>query len=160
MRLIKSEILKTNKFKLMRLISQAGSPVACVVVSAALALLYFKTKELYLLRLLSSIVLAISITMVFKYLFDIKRPRGMLVHEGTPKFPSGHATFASAIFWVQAFNRATNPRIYFLGAIVSFCWMVAICYSRLFLKVHTPKDLLAGILISLISTGLIFQMIN
>ena len=68
-------------------------------------------------------------------------------------FPSSHAanTFVVATLLSLVFRRLRFT-------IAIFCWALLNCYSRLYLGVHYPGDLLAGIIIGF-SCGLFFYFI-
>ncbi len=90
-----------------------------------------------------------GLVMGTKYI--VRRPRPYIKYEGDlmsvstepdPSFPSGHS--------VLAFSTATSlsllyPRWYVIAP--SFLWAAAVGYSRLYLGVHYPSDVLVGALV-------------
>lgn len=111
--------------------------------------------------LLSSVTISSLISLVLKYLID--RPRPFETYDfidkissgGSPSFPSGHTTeaFAFAIALCIAY-----PRWYII--IPSLLWAIAVGYSRISLGVHYPSDVLAGVVVGVLSVYLCFKCQN
>ena len=92
-----------------------------------------------------------GLVMGTKYI--VRRPRPYIKYEGDlvsvstepdPSFPSGHS--------VLAFSTATSlsllyPRWYVIAP--SFLWAAAVGYSRLYLGVHYPSDVLVSALVGI-----------
>lgn len=84
-----------------------------------------------------------------KALFDRPRPDlvAHLVDVRSPSFPSGHATYA-AVAWLTfgallaRTQRRRTLRLYVLGCAVFIAVLVG--FSRVYLGVHYPTDVLAG----------------
>lgn len=96
----------------------------------------------------SSLLFTGGFTMGLKYI--VGRPRPYITHddlvsvttEGTPSFPSGHTS--------MAFSTATSlclqyPKWYVIAP--SLIWASAVSYSRMYLGVHYPSDVLVGVCI-------------
>lgn len=100
-----------------------------------------------------SLVVALGTSGSLKYIVRRDRPfekypNDFVKHTGTDSysFPSGHSTVA--------FNTATTlsfmyPKWYIIAP--SFLWAGGVAYSRLYLGVHYPSDVLAGALIGSLS---------
>lgn len=73
----------------------------------------------------------------YNYSFIITPPKSF-------SFPSGHTTSSFAAFGVCLFNKAKYRYLALLLAI-------AIAFSRIYLHVHYPSDILGGIILGLIS---------
>ena len=72
--------------------------------------------------------------------------------EQTPSFPSGHTTaaFATATSLSLAY-----PKWYIV--LPSYLWAGSVAYSRMYLGVHYPSDILGGIIIGVGSSFLVWK---
>jgi len=100
--------------------------------------------------LLTSTIINISL----KNLFNTTRPIGALgirslrLETATgPSFPSGH-TQGSATFWISSIIQVRKKWIYIIGIVV----ILLVAYSRLYLGLHYPIDVIGGIVIAIIWT--------
>jgi undecaprenyl-diphosphatase len=90
---------------------------------------------------------------VAKWIFERPRPRVIPRIAGAGggwySFPSGHATMAPLVFglglliWSAPWPRATRVALLLLAAVCS----LLIGFSRVYLGVHWPTDVLAGLLL-------------
>ncbi|MFA7292329.1 MAG: phosphatase PAP2 family protein [Rhodocyclaceae bacterium] len=112
-------------------------------------------------RLLAVLVVAVPMIVsglcsLLKRLVDRERP---LLHEALVSipadaaFPSAHSAqvMAVAVAFVIVFPAAANYRI----AVPLVLLVLLVGYSRIYLQVHWPSDVLAGWLVGLVSTLLI-----
>ncbi len=99
------------------------------------------------------VILAVSggaiLSTLLKSTFNRPRPDlvGRLVDVNSASFPSGHAMNSAVIYLtlgVLLANTRTEPavRVYFL--LVAICLTLTIGFSRVYLGVHWPNDVLAG----------------
>jgi hypothetical protein len=89
---------------------------------------------------------------VLKQLFDRPRPQifSWGTHALTTSFPSGHAMSAAAVYGTVALLAARlTPRRRVRVAVVAAAVVVAllVAFSRLYLGVHYPTDVIAGLVV-------------
>lgn len=128
--------------------SYAGTGYAVFLITT---LLFFweKNKRDYIPLIWISLLAAMALTYILKITIAHPRPYlDSLVIEDGYSFPSGHA---SAVFSVLAIINSTFPKAKWFWLVFAFL----IAFSRLYLGVHFPSDVVAGALLGYL-TGLIF----
>ncbi len=140
-----------------------GSTVMIPLLLLVCGVLYWnhKNKESY--KIFFSGVTAMAITYTLKYITDIPRPYHMLVPETGSRFPSGHATLAAVVMSLgiyYAYTYVTNPVMRYLYYILAIAWFIIVGYSRLYLHVHYPVDIIAGGLIGVLGTLWVVQFFH
>jgi undecaprenyl-diphosphatase len=88
------------------------------------------------------------------------RPRPTVVEWGTTamswSFPSGHAMSATVVYGTVAYLAARlqeHRKHRVITLTLAFFLILAICFSRMYLGVHYPSDVIAGIIIGLAWAG-------
>ena len=71
-------------------------------------------------------------------------------------FPSGHTMNATSVFGGTLLKKDLPG----LLRIVAGCIMVLVAFSRIFLGVHTPQDILVGTVAGLVVMGLVMKMMQ
>jgi undecaprenyl-diphosphatase len=130
-----------------------GTVVMMVVAVAALFLVLTQHKYSAMLLLISTFG-GLVLNLVLKLGFNRPRPTIFVpeVHAVSSSFPSGHAMSAAIVYGTVAYlaarlhKRAWARALVMLAALIV---IVAICISRLYLGVHYPSDVLAGVVIGL-----------
>lgn len=113
------------------------------------------------LFLASSIVTSGLITTGIKYIANRNRPYksyGFIVQKaktGEYSFPSAHTSFA---FATATSLSLSYPEWYVI--IPSFTWAATVAYSRMYLGVHYPSDILGGIVIGVGTSFLTYFLFN
>lgn len=101
------------------------------------------------------VVSVISLT-VLKNTFQIMRPGSEIINVSGWSFPSGHATVATAFFFMLTlsfFGRMKTLQGKIVLVSGSILAAALICFSRLYLGAHWTLDILAGIALGLLSVS-------
>jgi len=135
----------------MKVVTDFGDVVAIVGVTVVLLVYLLRTHR----RRMATVLLfgvggAAAINLILKFFFTRARPElwTHLVVEDSYSFPSGHAMASSALaFSIMAILWSTKWRWY--AVVGGLAYMTLIGFSRIYLGVHYPSDILAGWCISL-----------
>lgn len=130
----------------------------------ALSLAYWNLEERRgeVLALVSVAFLALTLTLVLKYGFDLPRPpetvRRYPIETSGVGFPSGHAIAATIVYGgaVVALGRVRDPLAVGLAGFAA----LAIGLSRVVLGVHYLGDVLAGWAVGLVALGLVALVVR
>jgi undecaprenyl-diphosphatase len=141
-----------------------GTVVLMIVGVAALFLTLTKHKYSALLLLVATAG-GLALDMVLKLRFD--RPRPHVFAWGTnavsSSFPSGHAMSAAIVYSTVAYLAARLQKhrwSRWLTMLISIVVILLICSSRLYLGVHYPSDVLAGVVIGLAWAGFCMALLE
>lgn len=133
-------------------ISGPGIMFASVLVLAVALYIEKYTKDFYTIFFTSTT--AMFITYTLKYTLKIPRPDTMLVAATDYRFPSGHATMAAVVMSLgihYAHIHVKSKYLRYLLYTFAIAWYLLISYSRLYLGVHYPIDVIAGGIIGSLS---------
>lgn len=124
--------------------------VAGLTATALMALLSSKAYRVYAFGLAAAVAGAVTTGYVLKMLMARARPGGLIpaAIETSFSFPSGHATASLALFGFMTYLlcKMFPARKSFL-LIASAILIGSVGFSRLYLGVHFPSDVLAGYLV-------------
>jgi undecaprenyl-diphosphatase len=138
--------------KIFEWITLLGNTVVVIGIAglAGVAALFYKLDRAYLAGLAATLVGAAGSDYVMKALIARARPGGLLpaTIETSGSFPSGHATAALALYGFLAYALCRRypkhaRKIVALATLV----ILATGFSRLYLGVHFPSDVIAGYLL-------------
>lgn len=143
----------------MREITYLGTGSVVIVVVGVAALFLWHTEHKHSARLLmASTIGGIILNNALKLLFHRERPS--LFEWGTSvassSFPSGHAMSATVVYGTVAYlvarlQKHTWSRVLTLTS--AFTLILMICFTRLYLGVHYPSDVVGGIVVGLAWAG-------
>lgn len=136
-------------------ITALGTGIVVLMIVCVAALFLTLTKHKYsALLLLVATAGGLVLDLVLKLRFD--RPRPHIFTWGTnaisSSFPSGHAMSATIVYSTVAYLAARLQRrqwARWVTLIVAAVVILLICDSRVYLGVHYPSDVLAGMIIGL-----------
>ncbi len=141
-----------NGGKLMTFITDSDDPVSFgLPIGLAVNGLLTKEKSNYLnsLEMLSTSLISSVLTTSLKFAFDTPRPFvtypndiTQYAHAGSKSFPSGHTSFCFAT--ATSFS-LLYPKWYVIAPM--YTWASLVGYSRMYLGVHYPSDVLVGAII-------------
>ena len=141
-----------------------GTVVLMIVCVAALFLTLTKHKYSAMLLLVATAG-GLLLDLVLKLRFD--RPRPHVFQWGTnavsSSFPSGHAMSATIVYSTVAYLAARLQKrqwARWLTMIIAAILIVLICFSRLYLGVHYPSDVLAGVVVGLAWAGFCMALLE
>jgi len=134
-----------------------GTVVMMIVAVAGLFLVLTQHKYSAILLLVSTFG-GLVLNGVLKLGFNRPRPAIFLpeVHTVSSSFPSGHAMNAAIVYGTVAYLAARLHKRLWARALVmtaALIVIVLICVSRLYLGVHYPSDVIAGVAIGLAWAG-------
>jgi membrane-associated phospholipid phosphatase len=130
----------------MKIITESGTIVAYLLI---LSLIYWCVSEKKCLHMGTTLLISVWLNLVLNFLLDQPRPFfesydssvGMMT-ERLGGFPSGHAQ-NTLVMWIIIASWGNKKRYYVATAL--FCLLVG--FSRVYLGVHFPTDVLGGWLI-------------
>ncbi len=159
---VNPEKVQTNADGFFRGISASSYVISAAVPVTTLAIgMVKKNKALKRksFQMVLGLGLSMSISYALKYTVDRPRPSETYsfivpkLSKDSPSFPSGHAT--------AAFETATSlslnfPKWYVI--VPAYAWAGAVGYSRMYLGVHYPSDVLASAIIGCGSAWLTWKL--
>ena len=146
--------------EIMPLITHLGDGGIIWIVLGVGMLLFAKTRRMGLLILLSLGIEALCCNVILKPLVDRARPFSVLPIEqmlialpSDPSFPSGHTGAAFAVVAALYFNG--NKYWLPIGILA-----ILISFSRMYLYVHYPSDVLVGVLLGIMAGYVSKRIVN
>ena len=102
---------------------------------------------------------SIATVWLLKYIISRPRPPEMyhLVNSYGASFPSAHSIYAAALGCLAIYLSQKHPQ-HTLICLCAFIWLLIMGFSRVYLGVHFPSDVLAGWSISFIWITLLYML--
>jgi undecaprenyl-diphosphatase len=142
---------------LMILVTNTGGILSVILVALIAVWLMVKRRYSDLFTLLGSYGGAVIMNILLKMFFS--RPRPPLIHPIVAStgysFPSGHTIAAITFFGLMAVY-FWSKRKKFVAVFLGF-WVLAVGFSRIYLMVHYPSDVLGALLIGSLWISTVLQ---
>ena len=137
--------------KIFNVVTQLGSPVVVVLVFVVALYLWRANEVLLLWNWLGATIGGKAIEYVLKNTVHRSRPQygAAYLYGHSYSFPSGHSMGATVCYLLLAYFIASQPnatrRTRSIAFGVATAIVIAVGFSRLYLGVHYPSDVLGGI---------------
>jgi membrane-associated phospholipid phosphatase len=145
-------------------VTRIGNPFVFSSLSVFIAVMLFLRGRRYeAALLLATLFVAVVSLTVLNNIFQIQRPLSGVYGADGWSFPSGHATVATTFFFLIAyvfFGRMRTIKKKTFLIIGSVVGTALVCFSRLYLGAHWTLDILAGIVLGLLSVSFTVLMFN
>ncbi len=118
-----------------------------IMVIVGAWLFFSRFHNAYIVGLATTLVGAGATNFIMKAFIERARPSGLIptTIETSSSFPSGHATFSLALYgFLTYFLCKHYPKYSAIFITLGSLIVIAIGFSRLYLGVHFPSDVLAG----------------
>lgn len=143
-----------------------GNTSTVIAIAALIAIVFFLNKNYrpYLWGLVTTLAGAAGSAYVLKEIVARARPGGLIPYaavETSYSFPSGHATVSMALYGFIAFLLCRlYPRYKAITITVAIIIILSIGFSRLYLGLHFPSDVIAGYVVGGLALWLGIKLTN
>lgn len=140
--------------------------IASIIVLCAItmvALIFIKNKRIGFL-IFVNLIIATLFNYTLKFIFSRERPfEYMLIDESGYSFPSGHSMVAMAFYGFLIYLCTVyimNKKVKNIIVIVLSILIILIGFSRVYLGVHYPSDVIVGLYLGFLYLNLFISFIN
>lgn len=130
-----------------------GTPTANMIICLLVALTLWLTHRHFEAGWVLTAQVGINVlTAIFKMMIQRSRPTGKLVAQAGFSFPSGHTTSTATtvlVILLIVVPLCHFASVRFLFGLISLLWLAMMGFDRIYLFVHYPSDVLAGLCLSL-----------
>lgn len=163
------EIVKNNRSdtltSIMKIITNLGGTVSLFfIVILLVTIMLILKKRKYAIGITLNLLISSITYVILKNIFQRPRPpiEERLIEETGYSFPSGHSTnnmafYAFAIYLI--YNNVKNKKIRNILCIVLGIMPLLIGFSRIYLRVHYPSDVIAGLLLGIVLVIIFIKLI-
>ncbi len=120
--------------------------------------LFIRKRTWFTIRIVSIALSSLGLMFILKHLFKRKRPLAPLLKQVKGlSFPSGHAIMAVTFYGLLIYiiSQTINEKPLKWALIISLLLLIqSIGFSRVYLRVHYPSDVLAGYVIGFLWLGI------
>lgn len=128
------------------LVTYTGNILSVILVSLVIIVLLERMhKRRATVQVLFTMGGAIMLNAMLKLIFQRDRPElwQLLTHESTYSFPSGHAMLSATLVTLLV-TMFWNTRYKWLIICIGLLYVLSVGFSRMYLGVHYPTDVIAG----------------
>lgn len=140
-------------------ITKLGNASVMLSATAFISLILALKKHYYnAILFMISMIFSVMALYILKNTFQITRPGGGIVETHGWSFPSGHATIATAFFFMLSYTFFKKIKTVFWKTVLvagSTVAILLIAFSRLYLGAHWTLDVLAGVALGLWATSFV-----
>lgn len=144
------------------LYTKIGNSIPFIVISLiVVGLLFIKSTSQNALFVLTSILLGVGSNHFIKQIIRRQRPELRLIHIGGYSFPSGHSAAAMVLFGsliILTIRYIQSRSLKVILVILLLTLMLALALTRIYLNVHYPTDVTAGLLLGLVVLQISFHL--
>ena len=122
-------------------------------------LIFWKKHKVIIEAFLAGGIARLILAQIIRWLWPVSRPfvenevNLLVYHDQTASFPSGHASFFFAVSTVVYGYNKKAGFLFLVGSLL-------ISFSRIFVGIHWPTDILAGAVVGLFSGWLVLKVLK
>ena len=144
-----SNTISNSMTSFMKIITFLGSAYTIITITVLL-ILFSKDKIYFSINLIGIFLL----NQLLKHIIQRPRPVDInIINESGYSFPSGHSMVSMAVYGLiiyYIYKNINNKRLKWILILLLSILILLIGFSRIYLGVHFPSDVLGGFILSLI----------